>query len=499
MNTPIEIDWIKRWALYSPEHTAIESLSEDLSLSYSELNIQISKRVSLLKETFGIQEGDRVAMLAMNQAEHIIVFFALQRIGAILLPLNYRLAAPEIRYQLEDSSAKLLIYAAEFKEKISSTSSCKTVALESDEGWIEHAKSSAPYKNENISEDVIERVCMILYTSGTTGKPKGAMITNKMLFWNSISTCLRLNLTQQEVILTFAPFFHTGGWNVLTTPVLHRGGTVILTQKFEAEETLRLCDEKGVTILFGVPTMMQMMADAPNFDSTQLSKIRYAIVGGEPISIPLIERWHEKEIPIRQGYGLTEFGPNVFSLNENDAIRKKGSIGFANFYIDTRVVDDNENNCQVNEIGELWLRGPACTPGYWNNLKATSQAIENGWFKTGDLVRFDEEGYFYVVDRKKDLFISGAENVYPAEIEAVLRSHPMIKEVAVIGVPDERWGEVGAAFVVLNEHQNDFESILSDYCREQLAKYKVPKYFKEVSELPKSDSGKILKRKLKLL
>jgi fatty-acyl-CoA synthase len=302
---------------------------------------------------------------------------------------------------------------------------------------------------------------------------------------------------QTDVTLTFAPFFHTGGWNVLTTPFLHRGGHVILLSKFDPEQVLQLCDSEGVTVLFGVPTMMDMMEQADGFFQASLESVRYAIVGGEPMPVELIRTWQDKGVPIRQGYGLTEFGPNVFSLNEEDAIRKIGSIGFPNFYIDTRVVDDDGSDVTPGDVGELLLRGPVCTPGYWNNPEATASTIRNGWLYTGDLVRADGEGYFYVVDRKKEMYISGAENVYPAEVESFLRTHPGILAVAVIGVPDERWGEVGKAFVVLKEGMCSSEDEIVAYCRGNLAKYKIPKHVVFLDALPVSDSGKILKKQLR--
>lgn len=488
----IELDWIRRWALYSPDNIAIQSVEQDLSLSYSELDQQINKAVHYLRNGLKVESGERVAILSMNRLEYVVLFFAIQRLGAIMLPLNYRLAAPELDFQLENSDAKVLIYESEFFETAGKLE-FEIDKLSFNEA-IEGIQQSPVKVYEHAGE--FESACMILYTSGTTGRPKGALITNKMIYWNSINTGLRLNLTQQEVILTFAPFFHTGGWNVLTTPVLHRGGKVILLRKFDPAQILELSEKEQASILFGVPTMMAMMAEEDSFESTDLSTIRYAIVGGEPMPIPLIETWQNKGIPIRQGYGLTEFGPNVFSLNEEDAIRKKGSIGFPNFYITAGLFDENGNELGAEQIGELWLKGPVCMAGYWNNEEATKSTIENGWLKTGDMARRDEEGYYYIVDRKKDMFISGAENVYPAEIEHVLRSHEEIREAAVVGVPDERWGEVGKAFVVTRSGKQNEEEI-KDFCRANLAKFKVPKYVEFLDELPKSDTGKILKRTLK--
>jgi fatty-acyl-CoA synthase len=461
----------------------------------------VLKLTSRLKNRYGIGANDRVAVLALNEVDTIVLFFAVQRLGAMLVPVNYRLSVRELTHILADASPALFIWQRAFEA--SALESAKMSNIEAAVPYDGNDALFSKLEQEPLHHDApagsFGSPCMILYTSGTTGKPKGALITNGMLFWNSINTGLRLNLTQQDVVLTFAPFFHTGGWNVLTTPVLHRGGKVILLKKFDADRVLQLCDEAGVTILFGVPTMMDMMRRAASFEKAKLSTVRYAIVGGEPMPKPLIETWHAKGIPVRQGYGLTEFGPNVFSLNEADAIRKIGSVGFANFYIETRVVRDDGTEAGTDEIGELALRGPVCTPGYWNNKEATEQTIRDGWLYTGDLVRKDAGGYFYIVDRKKDMFISGAENVYPAEIEHFLRTHPAVYEVAVIGVPDAVWGESGRAFLVLKPGAVLDEAAVFAFCQGNLAKYKIPKSVRFLPELPKSDSGKILKRALKEL
>ncbi|HKK25694.1 MAG TPA: o-succinylbenzoate--CoA ligase [Gracilimonas sp.] len=494
----IETDWIKRWALYSPKNIALKSVEDGTELSYKDLYSSINRVAALLTQKYGVSKGDRVAVLSINRIEYVVLFFAIQKLGAIMLPLNYRLAIPELTYQLQDADVKLFVYETSFEDTIKKVDHQAEALINFDDqdglSAIMFATSEPP---EIESRSEFDDPCMILYTSGTTGRPKGAVITNKMLFWNSTNTGLRLNLTQQDVSVTFAPFFHTGGWNVLTTPLLHRGATVLLMKKFDPDTILKLCDEEEVTILFGVPTMMDMMFRSDEFENSSLKTVRYAIVGGEPMPLKLIEAWQDKGIPVRQGYGLTEFGPNVFSLNQEDSKRKIGSIGFPNFYIDTRVVDDNGKDVSQGKAGELILKGPVCMKEYWKNPEATAKTVVNGWLHTGDIVQVDEDGYFYVIDRKKEMFISGAENVYPAEVEHVFRQHPDVRDIAVIGVPDEKWGESGKAFIVLNEDSSVTAEDFLSWGKGQLAKFKVPKHYEFIKELPKSDSGKILKKALK--
>jgi fatty-acyl-CoA synthase len=498
---PITTDWIGRWARYAPDSIMLEE-DGGRRWSYAQANHLVNRIAHQLADGLEISRGDRVAILSQNEPEYVFLFFAVQKIGAILVPMNFRLTPRELSYVLDDATPKLFLYQQEYATVVSQIDATTTPVQMPFDGpggllaQITDAHETRDHWTLPARPSAFEDVCMILYTSGTTGRPKGAMITNAMLFWNSINTGLRLNLTQDDVTLVFAPFFHTGGWNVLTTPFIHRGARLIMMRKFDPDRVLQLSAGEGVTILFGVPTMLDMMYRSPEFGQVDLSRLRYMIVGGEPMPIPLIEAWQQKGVPIRQGYGLTEFGPNVFSLNQEDAIRKKGSIGFPNFYIDARVVDDAGNDVGDDAHGELILRGPVCMKGYWNNEEATTATIREGWLHTGDIVRRDAEGYFYVVDRKKDMYISGAENVYPAEIEHFLRTHPAVRDVAVIGVPDAKWGEAGMAFIVLHDAAGATSEELISFCNGQLARYKIPRHFRFIDALPKSDSGKILKRRL---
>lgn len=496
MTTDIELDWLKRWNLYSPKNIAIKDGDTGRELSYGMLFRMANSAAQFLHKKYSISKGDRVAALAANELEYVILFFALQRLGAILVPVNFRLTQREVHHILTDCSPKLVVYQEGFAEvlhNINTSLKFEKILLNGEESFYEQI--------QNYSEEIYPFTpqeldpLMILYTSGTTGAPKGAILTHKMVFWNSINTTFRLNISQSDCTVSFLPFFHTGGWNVLTTPFLHRGAKVVLLKKFDANRVLSLTTTEKATILFGVPTTMDMMRRSQLFETCDLSRVRYAIVGGEPMPIELIKTWHNKGIPVRQGYGLTEFGPSVFSLNEEDALRKIGSIGFPNFYVDAKVIDDDGKELNVDEVGELILQGPSCMLGYWHNEKATRETLRDGWLYTGDLVRRDSEGYYYVVGRKKEMFISGGENVYPAEVEQVLQSHANVKEVAVVGVTDEKWGEVGKAFVVSHDGILNERDLL-EHCRQNLAKFKIPKYFVSIADLPKSESGKVLKRRL---
>jgi fatty-acyl-CoA synthase len=496
----IELDWLKRWNMYGPGRVALSDLATGRSITYAELY----RMSGLLAEHLvqrGVGAGDRVAVLAKNHWSFVPLFFACHRLGAALVPVNFRFTGREVEHIILDSGPKAIVAHSEYAPLLGKWAE-RLIPLDKGGGisaefgggisdWLECGGWNGEPRPVAGGEDTL---AMILYTSGTTGFPKGAMVTRKMMFWNSLNTTIRLNLTEDDAHIAFLPFFHTGGWNVLLTPSVHRGARTILMEKFDPGAVLETVAKEKVTILFGVPTMLDMMARHPSFATADLSSVRYAIVGGEPMPVPLIRTWQERGIAIRQGYGLTEFGPNVFSLNAGDAERKIGSIGFPNFYVDARIVGGDGTELGDDEIGELVLRGPTCMAGYWGNPAATAETIKDGWLHTGDLMRRDRDGYYYVVGRKKDMYISGGENVYPAEIEQVLRQHPAVVEAAVIGVVDAKWGEVGKAFVVTAGPLNAED--VTAYCAERLAKYKVPKHVQIVTSLPKGDSGKVLKRML---
>jgi fatty-acyl-CoA synthase len=496
----MEYDWLSRQAMYAPKVIALKEYESGRALSYSMLNELANKAATHLQDECGIRLGDRVAILAENSLEHIILFGSAQKLGFTIVPLNFRLTAAELEIVISDAAPRVLLFEEKFRSVLQNIPSVKGVSVVAELNEWSHSLQSKNSEYTGIWHSHItpDLPLLLLYTSGTTGVPKGAMYSHQMLLWNSINTGMSWDLTAQDRTVDCLPLFHTGGWNVLLTPLLHRGGTTILMKKFDADAVLRLLETERCTLFMGVPTVLQMLASSSLFEQTDLSPMRYVVAGGEPMPLPLIETWQRRGIAVRQGYGMTEVGPNIFSLHHNDAMRKIGSIGRPNFYVQARLVDDNGNDVGADKTGELLVRGPMVTPGYWQKPDSTREAfLDGGWFCTGDLARRDAEGYYYITDRKKNMFISGGENVYPAEIERVLYLNEAVQEVAVIGVADEKWGEVGKAFVVRKPSSNLDAETLQAYCRERLAAYKVPKHIEFLEELPKNDAGKINKKVLR--
>ncbi|MFO7652930.1 MAG: AMP-binding protein [Candidatus Krumholzibacteriia bacterium] len=491
-----EVDWVARWAHYTPGRLCLRDHDDGREWTYLQTERRAAALAAHLHAARGVGRGDRVGVLARNTSEHVFLFLACVKLGAILVPLNFRLTAHELATPLRDAAPVVVFHDAEHAGRLAG-SGVQAAELEEVSEIVApgRAPASTPGRGDGIlSPDrsgALEDVVMILYTAGSTGQPKGAMITHRMLLWNAVNTELRLDITSADHTLGFAPFFHTGGWNVLLTPFLHHGASHTLLKGFDPDLILELIAGERVTILFGVPTMLQMLADAPGFGAADLSSVRYAIVGGAPMPLPLIDTWHGRGVFVRQGYGLTEVGPNCFSLHQDHAVSHRGSIGFPNFYVQARVVGDEGRDCAADEVGELWLKSEVVTPGYWRDEAATRAALVDGWFRTGDLVHRDADGFFYVVDRQKNMIISGGENVYPAEVERCLLEHPAVREAAVIGVPHARWGEAGHAFLVLEPGRTVDPVALREHCRSRLAGYKIPRHITFTSGLPLNDAGKL--------
>lgn len=494
-------DWLARRAVLSRDKLAVTDALTGAAFTYAELDARATRLANCLRETFGVGVGDRLAVLSVNRTGILEAFFAAAKLTAVLVPLNYRLTATELNYIVGDCQPKVLIYERTFAAVVGELRARgivqQTVEFDGDaarDGY-EHLLTNASACKVEVEAFDPEMPALIIYTSGTTGHPKGAVLSHRMLAWNSINTNLAWDIVSTDVTTVHAPLFHTGGFNVLTLPLLHIGASVVVMQGFDAERVLEAIERHRCTIFFGVPTMFQLMLDAPRFATTDFSSVRYFISGGAPCPAPLIEAYQRRGVSFVQGYGLTEVGPNCFKLGLEDAVRKIGSIGFPTFHSAARIVDCEGADVARGEIGELWLRGGHVCSGYWRNDAATAEALRDGWFHTGDLARQDDEGYYYISGRAKDMIISGGENIYPAEVEAVLHAHPAVASAALFGLPDAKWGEVAVAAVILRQETTSAE--LVEFCAARLARYKLPKQIFFVRELPLSASGKVLKRTLR--
>ena len=498
-------DYLARRELYSPDKLAFidAGKSPEWRLTFREANRRANKLANWLKLQ-GIGKGDRVAILAKDGYEHLDLFFACSKLGAVHTALNWRLHWQELLEIFQYTNPKILVFSDDFKEGVSNLVShfpLSTLHLDGNgiqgslpfEPTLQSALDSAVTCEDLEAEDT----AALIFTGGTTGLPKAAQVSHRMIAWNTLNTVIH-DVTHNDVYLNVFPMFHTGGLFVYTLPQVIFGGTTILIRAFDPVQVLTLLEREKVTIFAAVPTMYQMLTTASNWDSANLSALRFCTSGGAPLPVPLVEKYtKEKGIRFKQGFGMTEFGPGIFALAPEDAIRKAGSIGRPNFFVDAKIVDEQNQFLGPNEAGELVLKGPSYSSGYFNNPEASQAAVdERGYFHTGDVAQYDDEGYFYIVDRKKDMFISGGENVYPAEIEKVLYQHPAVHMCAVIGLPDPKWGEVGKACVVLKPNQTVSEEELLKFMTERLAKYKVPKSVALMDALPISAAGKILKREL---
>ncbi len=514
-------DFLGRREIYSPDKLAIIDAGKEpeLRLTYRQWNRRVNQLANWLRQEAGVGYRDRVAILARDGIEHLDLLYACGKLGAIHTALNWRLHWRELVGLMEDTKPRALLYSDDFKGAVAqvaaaiqdtafsihhylhlegegiATTESRQFSISLDYESTIAAAPDTPVSYEALGK---EDVACLLFTGGTTGLPKGAMISHRQISWNVLNTVIH-DLTHGDIYLCVFPLFHTGGlFTYLSTQVVF-GNTSILTRQFNPQQVLELLEREKVTVFAAVPTMYQMLTQAPNWEQADLSSLRFCTSGGAPLPVPLVEKYvQEKGVRFKQGFGMTEYGPGLFALPAEDAIRKAGSIGRPNFFVDVRVMDDSNHELAANEVGELVLKGPSGCSGYWNNPEASAAAIDDeGWFHTGDMVYHDEDWYFYVVDRKKDMFISGGENVYPAEIEAVLYRHPAVHMCAVVGIPHEKWGEVGKACVVLKAGTEATEDELIAHMQRHLARFKVPKSVEILSELPISAAGKILKRELR--
>jgi fatty-acyl-CoA synthase len=504
-------DYLGRRATYSPDKLAIVDAGQQpaLRLTYAQLNERANRLAHWLRHEGNVALGERVAILARDGVVHLDCFFACGKLGAIHTALNWRLHWRELDQILAHTTPKILIYSDDFRETVSrlqtaggaaSISHYLHVEGEGAAGSLLYETALQNGRPQPVSQPAVttETIAALIFTGGTTGLPKAAQISHRMIAWNTLNTVIH-DLHHDDIYLNVFPLFHTGGLFVYTLPNVILGGTTILLRQFEPERVLQLIEQEQVTIFAAVPTMYQMLTQAANWETADLTSLRFCTSGGAPLPVPLVEKYTaEKGIRFKQGFGMTEAGPGLFALAPEDALSKAGSIGRPNFYVAAQVVDEENHPLGPGQIGELVLKSPVQSSGYYNDPAATAEASDDdGWFHTGDLALYDEAGYFYIKDRKKDMFISGGENIYPAEIEAVLYRHTAVHQCAVIGLPDARWGEVGLACVVLQPGAGATPDDLLIYLKDNLAPYKVPRRLEIVKELPLSGAGKVLKRVLK--
>jgi len=499
-------DILSKRATLTPNREALYDLHTGKRHSFADLNDRANRAANFLRQKYDLQKGDRVSILAQNCLPYIDLVFGLGKLGAIFAPLNWRLTAHELTYIVNDLQPKVLICGPEFtsvldemRSKISvesfiSLEGAQIVGVERYETLLEQAFASEPERPSLNGDD---GYC-ILYTSGTTGKPKGAVLPHRQVLWNAINTVVSWGLSENDASPILTPMFHSGGLFVFLIPLFYVGGRIVLARNFDPEESLKVIMDEKCTVILGVPTLFQVWMNSPVFADADFNHVHFFISGGAPCPPKLIEDWSRtKGVTMRQGYGLTEVGVNCFTMTDEDALRKAGSVGKPIFHSEMRLVDAECKDVSQGETGELIIAGEHVCAGYWRNPEATAISLQNGWFHTGDMARQDKEGYFYIAGRYKDMIISGGENIYAAEVEAVFREHEAVADAALIGQPDEKWGEVGLMIVLLQLRASVSTDELKAHCGERLARYKIPKRIEFTDELPYSPYGKVMKAVLR--
>ncbi|HEX2076832.1 MAG TPA: AMP-binding protein [Longimicrobium sp.] len=488
LSFPRRPDPLRFWRRAAPERVALVDRARGGRWTYAELDAAADRWAGVLRAR-GIGRGGIVAVLAGNRREVVELFFACGRVGAALLPLNWRLSPAELAPILDDARPDLLIGESRFRDRAP------------DGGWIDLDDDaprllSAPLDAADDAEVEGDDPLLVLYTSGSTGRPKGAILPHRQIFWNAVATTTAWELGPDDVAPVSTPLFHTGGWNVFATPLWHRGGTVVLIDGFDADGFLQAMEEEGCTIALTVPTQLLMMVESPRW-GRPLPRLRRFVSGGAPCPASLAARVRAAGYTFREGYGLTECGPNCFTIDDGEAVRRPGSVGWPVPFLEMRLQKAEGGEAAAGEPGELLLRGPQVFGGYLRNPAQTAEAFTpDGWLRTGDLAVRDRDGAYRICGRRKEMYISGGENVFPAEVEAALAECPGVAEAVVVGVADEKWGEVGRAFVVARADAVLTEAEVVAHARARLAGYKVPKAVFIVPEIPRLGSGKPDRRAL---
>jgi fatty-acyl-CoA synthase len=496
---------LERNADLFPEKEAI--IFEEKRITYKALNERVNALASALLE-LGVRRGDIVAILLTNCSEYMELGFAANKIGAVWLPLNFRLIGEDFRYILSNSEAKLIFSEKEFIETINSISQdlehLKTfisVGQEEEQGWINYNQLI----DENMGKSVdhadveLDDLHRLMYTSGTTANPKGVMLTYGNLYWKNIGHILIATLTPEDKALIVGPLYHVGGMDLPASSLLYVGGSIVILKRFDPIKALETIEKEKATCTWFAPVMINMLFQERDFDKYDVSSMRFIIDGGEKMPLPLIMKVKEKfpNAWFADAYGLTETVSGDTFLDKIKMTDKIGSVGKPVAQLRVRIVDEQDNDVPPGQLGEIVLRGPKVFKGYWKNPEATAEALRNGWFHTGDIGYLDDDGFLYIEDRKKDIIISGGENISSQEVERVIYGSPKVLEVAVVAVPHPKWLEVPKAYVVLREGEAMEAEEIMELCAQKLAKFKVPKEVEFIDALPRNPSGKVLKRELR--
>jgi fatty-acyl-CoA synthase len=486
-------------ALLKPEAVAFRDLVRGTTFTYRELEARVRSLAGLLLAE-GVAEGDRVAVICRNRVEFFELLFAVGKLGAVLVPLNWRMPAAELAPLVDDAAPRLLFYGVEDAAVAGELGGSDTRRIglddESAAGYAASRDNAEPFAGREFWRG--NDTWYLIYTSGTTGKPKAVIQTPAMALANYVNIRQAMAISGDDVCLNYLPLFHTAGINLVTLPTLIEGGEVLVIPGFDVDVVVPLLAEGALDTFFAVPAVYQQISLHPDFPTLDLSRVRNWGCGGAPMPDLLIQAYLERGARVCNGMGMTETGPTVFIMDTEMVDRKIGSVGKPQVLARVRLVGPDGTDVRQGGEGELWFAGPGITPGYWGNPGATRDAFADGvWLKSGDIGRQDADGYYYIAGRIKEMFISGGENVYPAEVENVLAAHPDILEAAVVAVPDDRWGEVGRAYVLAQPgHEIPAAERITEYCREHLAPYKVPKEFVSVQDFPRTAAGKIQKHLL---
>jgi fatty-acyl-CoA synthase len=508
----ISADVLGERARLTPDALALVVVEPPLRLSYRELDRRAA-RATLALRALGVSPDDRVALLSHNRIEFLDLFFAAGKGACVLVPLGTRLTAHEIAPILADSGARLLVYDGDHASLVETLRALPRSAAV--EHWVALDAPEGPSPASDLLYAALtdsdttgflptprdpEDLYCLLYTSGTTGLPKGVMIPHRQVAWNGYNTVACWQLTAADVSSIFTPLYHAGGLFAFLVPIVTIGGTIVLHRGFDPEEIWRTVAEERCSVMLGVPTIWKLLAETPGFEAADLSSVRCLYSGGAPLPTWIAELYQRRGLVFKQGFGMTEVGVNCFAMTVEDSYAKLGSIGRPMMHTEVRLVDADGRDVPTGEVGELWFRGPHVSLGYWNRSEATAASfVAGGWFRSGDLARRDEEGFFTIAGRAKEMFISGGVNVYPAEIEAVLLQHPGVRDAAVVGIEHPKWGEAGVAFVAALSPGSAPEAELLEFVAQRLARFKLPKEIVYLPELPRTAYGKVVKGELKEL